>query len=255
MTDPFISVLTFKNIIDVLLVAAVAVYAYRLLHRSGAVNLFWGLFAFVVVWVLASYVFDLKLTGALFNQIVSVGAIAIIVIFQNEIRAFFYRVGSTMGKGLSWGKIRRQQEGTHIVKEIETALHHMSTTKTGALIVLTGQQDLSEYADSGEHLDAIISTRLIETIFFKNSPLHDGALLITGGRLRSAGCILPVSTDKSLPTHYGLRHRAALGLTEKTDATAVVVSEETGQISIAVDNTIRVVTDDELTATLTRFFL
>lgn len=253
--DPFFSALTFKNIIDVLLVAAVAVYAYRLLRRSGAVNLFWGLFAFVIVWVLASYVFDLKLTGALFNQIVSVGAIAIIVIFQNEIRAFFYRVGSTMGKGLSWGKMHRQQETQRVATELETALRHMSATKTGALIILTGKQDLSEYADSGEQLDAAVSARLIETVFFKNSPLHDGALLITDGRLRSAGSILPVSTDKSLPSHYGLRHRAALGLTEQTDATALVVSEETGQIAIAIDNTIREVTKEELTATLTGFFI
>ncbi|MBQ0136458.1 MAG: diadenylate cyclase CdaA [Bacteroidales bacterium] len=253
--EKIVSLITFKNVIDLLLVAVIAYYVYRLLRRSGGVKLFWGIFAFVVAWFVTSYVFDLKLTGALFNQIVSVGVIAIIVIFQNEIRAFFYHVGTKMEESISWGKFRQQQTNQHIVLELEKAVVNMSHTKTGALIVITHAQDLSEYAETGETVDAAVSARLIENIFFKNTPLHDGALFVTEGRLRSAACILPVSGDKQLPSHYGLRHRAALGLTEKTDATAIVVSEETGHISLAEGDTIRIITDSELTEELKRLFL
>ena len=253
--EKIVSLITFKNVIDLLLVAVIAYYAYRLLRRSGGVKLFWGIFAFVVAWFVTSYIFHLKLTGALFNQIVSVGVIAIIVIFQNEIRAFFYHVGTKMEESISWGKFRQQQTNQHIVLELEKAVVNMSHTKTGALIVITNSQDLSEYAETGETVDAAVSARLIENIFFKNTPLHDGALFVTEGRLRSAACILPVSGDKQLPSHYGLRHRAALGLTEKTDATAIVVSEETGHISLAEGDTIRIITDSELTEELKRLFL
>ena len=122
----------------------------------------------------------------------------------------------------------------------------MSASKTGALIVLTNQQGLREYADTGEIIDAKISVRMIENIFFKNTPLHDGALIIANGRLYAAACILPVSKRQDLPKFYGLRHRAALGLSEKTDALAIVVSEETGKISVAQGNTIVAVNTNEL---------
>ena len=122
----------------------------------------------------------------------------------------------------------------------------MSKSKTGALIVFAGKQDLGEYADTGERLDARISARLIENIFFKNTPLHDGALIIKDGKLFSAACILPVSKNQNIPQHYGLRHRAALGLTEKTDATAIVVSEETGYISVAHGEMIEQISEEQL---------
>jgi DNA integrity scanning protein DisA with diadenylate cyclase activity len=122
----------------------------------------------------------------------------------------------------------------------------MASTKTGALIVLAGNSSLKEIVDTGERLDAVVSARLIENIFFKNTPLHDGALVIRNGKMLAAACILPVSKDHTIPQHYGLRHRAALGLTEKTDATCIVVSEETGLISVAKDNSIREVKEDEL---------
>ncbi|MCQ2343035.1 MAG: diadenylate cyclase CdaA [Paludibacteraceae bacterium] len=249
-----LSLITFRNVIDLLLVTFIAFYVYRLLRRSGAVNLFWGLFAFVAVWFLAGYVFHLKLTGALFNQIVSVGAIAIIVIFQNEIRSFFYSVGSHVGK-LPFGRARQQQDAERMSSELLQALEEMSHARTGALIVLTERQELNQYADSGEVVDAALSARLIRNIFFKNSPLHDGAMFITDGRIRSAACILPVSASKNIPEHYGLRHRAALGLTEQTDAVAIVVSEETGEISLAEGDTIREVKKEELTAFVRGFFL
>ncbi len=244
------SSITFKDIIDILLVALMAFYAYHLLRKSGAVNLFWGLLFFVAAWFLTSYVFHLQLTGALFNQIVSVGAIAIIVIFQSEIRAFFYSVGAHVGQGIPFGKLRQQQDLEHTIHELQTALLHMSASRTGALIVITGQQNLDEYVNTGETIDATISARLLENIFFKNSPLHDGAVFITHSRIRSAACILPVSSFIQLPQQFGLRHRAAAGIAETTDATVLVVSEETGTIALAQRNSVRIVPEQELYATL-----
>lgn len=238
-----------KDIIDILLVATILFGIYRILRRSGASNLFWGILAFVLAWLLVSYVFALELTGALFDRFISVGAIALIVIFQEEIRSFFYRVGSRFNMENLRNHIshsRHQQEAQQQVNQIVLACSHMSSSKTGALIVITNQQELKEYVDTGEVVDAVVSARMIENIFFKNTPLHDGALIVSGGRLHSAACILPVTKRQDLPKHYGLRHRAALGLTEKTDALAIVVSEETGRISVALGNDIHTVTVNEL---------
>jgi uncharacterized protein (TIGR00159 family) len=237
----------FKDLIDILLVAGILYETYRLLRKTGASNLFWGILAFIVVWFLVSYVFQLDLTGALFDRIISVGAIALIVIFQEEIRIFFYRVGSRFSSvQLFRHKTADDTASRQQVMEITQACRHMASTKTGALIVLAGGSSLKDIVDTGEKLDAAVSARLIENIFFKNTPLHDGALVIKDGKMLAAACILPVSKDQTIPQHYGLRHRAALGLTEKTDATCIVVSEETGLISVAKDNQIREVKEDEL---------
>ena len=238
----------FKDIIDILLVAGILYETYRLLRRTGASNLFWGILAFIVVWFLVSFVFQLELTGALFDRIISVGAIALIVIFQEEIRMFFYRVGSRFSS-FQLFRSRNPQDDTasrQQILEITQACRHMASTKTGALIVLAGGGSLKEIVDTGERLDAQVSARLIENIFFKNTPLHDGALVIRDAKMLAAACILPVSKDQTIPQHYGLRHRAALGLTEKSDATCIVVSEETGRISVAAEGKIREVTEDEL---------
>lgn len=240
-----------KDVIDILLVALMMYEAYLLLRKTGAVNLFWGIFAFIIAWLLVSYVFALELTGALFDRVISVGALALIVIFQDEIRGFFYRIGSRFSSlQLNGRKAALQREKEDRIHQIVLACGHMSTSKTGALIILQGKQDLDKYADTGEYLDAKVSARMIENIFFKNTPLHDGALIIRKGRLHSAACILPVSKQANLPTQYGLRHRAALGLAEKTDALVIIVSEETGHISIAYGSTIEEVPN--IKALLTR---
>ncbi len=238
----------FKDAIDILLVAGILYETYRLLRRTGAANLFWGILAFIVVWFLVSFVFQLDLTGALFDRIISVGAIALIVIFQEEIRMFFYRVGSRFSSLQIMRKRTPEGEGVQRqqIFEITQACRHMASQKTGALIVLAGAGNLKEIVDTGERLDARVSARLIENIFFKNTPLHDGALVIRDDKMLAAACILPVSKDQTIPKHYGLRHRAALGLTEKSDATCIVVSEETGHISVATDGKIREVKEDEL---------
>lgn len=238
-----------KDIIDILLVAFILFAIYRILRRSGASNLFWGILAFIFTWLLVSYVFHLELTSALFDRFVSVGAIALIVIFQEEIRSFFYRIGARFNVEHfkeRWSKMKQEQNVQRQIDVIANACEHMSASKIGALIVITNQQELKTFADTGEIIDATLSMRLIENIFFKNTPLHDGALIIRNGRIWSAACILPVSKRTDLPKRYGLRHRAALGLTEKTDAIAIVVSEETGKISIAKGETIKSVTQKEL---------
>ena len=238
----------FKDVVDILLVACILYYTYRLLRRTGASNLFWGILAFILVWFLVSFVFQLDLTGALFDRIISVGAIALIVIFQEEIRMFFYRVGSRFSS-FQLFRAKEADDETRArqqILEITQACRHMASTKTGALIVLAGGGSLKEIVDTGERLDANVSARLIENIFFKNTPLHDGALVIRDAKMLAAACILPVSKDQTIPQHYGLRHRAALGLTEKSDATCIVVSEETGRISVAAEGQIREVNEDEL---------
>ena len=238
-----------KDIIDILLVAILLFAIYRVLRRSGASNLFWGIMAFIFTWLLVSYVFELELTGALFDRFISVGAIALIVIFQEEIRTFFYKVGSQFNVERfkdRWSKAKHKQNSRIQVDAILNACEHMAAFKTGALIVIKAQQELKVYEDTGEIVDAAVSTRLIENIFFKNTPLHDGALIINGNRISAAACILPVSKRVDLPKSYGLRHRAALGLCEKTDALTIVISEETGKISVAKAENIQKVTLKEL---------
>ena len=238
-----------KDIIDILLVATILFGVYRLLRKSGASNLFWGILAFVLTWMVVNYVFDLELTGAIFERFISVGAVALVIIFQTEIRSFFYGLGARFNMERvrkHWSKARNAELAQRLIDSIVLACSHMSASKTGALIVLTQQQELKEYVDTGEIVDAVVSVQMIENIFFKNTPLHDGAMIITDGRIHAAACILPVSKRQDLPKSYGLRHRAALGLTEKTDAIAIIVSEETGKISVAQGDSIKAVTTNEL---------
>lgn len=244
----------FKDILDILLVAIILYGVFSILKRSGAVNVFWGILAFILVWFVVSYVLALELSGALFDRFISVGAIALIVIFQNEIRAFFSHVGSRFSIDAIHRSLhtnRQQKTSEHNVMQIVLACKHMAKAKIGALIVISRLQMLEEYAKSGEKLDAQISSRLIENIFFKNTPLHDGALIISEGRLYAAACILPVSKSTDIPQQYGLRHRSALGIAERTDAVAIVVSEETGEVSVAKDKKIQSVKIDELMQILT----
>lgn len=242
----FFPAFTLKDLIDILLIATILYGVFRLLRHSGAVNLFWGILLFILTWFIVSYVFQLELTGALFDRIISVGAIALIVIFQNEIRSFFNHLGLRMGKMSRIFRSSASVESQQVLQQVVIACSHMAKQRTGALIVLTNKQDLLEYAETGEFIDADVSTRLIENIFFKNSPLHDGALIIHKDRLYSAACVLPISANRNLPKHYGLRHRAGLGISEKTDAVAVVVSEETGHISVAHEEKMTEVEVDEL---------
>lgn len=231
-----------KDIIDIFLVAVLLYGTFKLLRRSGALNVFLGIMTFVIVWFLVSYVFKMELLGGILNRVVSVGAFALIVLFQDEIRRFFSRIGSRKNWGiLNYFKRYFKSSNTEKVQtdldlvQIVIACRNLSKTATGGLIVITRENDLEFFTQSGENIDARISSRLIENIFFKNSPLHDGALIISNRRLRAAACILPVSKNQTIPKRLGLRHRSALGITEQSDAIAIVISEETGHISWAIN--------------------
>ena len=240
-----------KDIIDILLVAFILFAIYRILRRSGASNLFWGILAFILTWLLVSYVFQLELTSALFDRFISVGAIALIVIFQEEIRGFFYRIGARFNMEQikdRWSKIKHKKNSRQQVDAIMTACQHMSASKTGALIVITKEQELKSVVDTGEVVDAALSSRLIENIFFKNSPLHDGAMVIANNKIEAARCILPITQNINLPGSYGLRHRAGIGITENSDCIAIVVSEETGSIRIIKNGKVHDVKASEMKA-------
>jgi diadenylate cyclase len=226
-----------KDIIDILLVAFLLYATYKLMKSSGALSIFTGILSFIALWVLVSYVFEMRLMGAIMNKFVSVGAIALIVLFQNEIRRFLVMLGSRrrwqmIARFFSQKKVSKDKSEAFIM-QIVLACQELSKQKTGALIILEGKTYLGEYVHSGEQLDAILSGQLIRNIFFKNSPLHDGAVIITEDRIKAAACILPVAHDENLSKELGLRHRAALGISQVSDAKAIVVSEETGIISLA----------------------
>jgi uncharacterized protein (TIGR00159 family) len=232
----------FKDIVDIFLVALLLYQTFKLLKRSGAVNIFVGILAFIICWFLVSYVFKMELLGGIFDRVVSVGAFALIVLFQDEIRRFFSRIGSRQKWSMNnfikrlFGNNSDQQDKTNLdIVQIVLACRNLSKTSTGCLIVLTRTNDLEFYLQSGEQINATINSRLIENIFFKNSPLHDGALIVSQRTLKAAACILPVSKNQNIPKRMGLRHRAALGITEHSDAIAIVVSEETGHISWAIN--------------------
>ncbi len=248
-----------KDILDIILVAILLYQMFRLLKTSGAANVFYGILAFIISWFLVSYVFELQLLGAIFDKIVSVGALAFIVLFQEEIRHFF----SHIGKRSTWkfltqlseriGSKKAQTKIDENITQLVMACNNLSKTKTGALIVVECEEALTPYTESGELINADINSRLIENIFFKNSPLHDGALIVANGRMQAAACILPISRSGDIPKRLGLRHRAAIGLSEKTDAIAIVVSEETGNISVAMQGEItRKVKAEELESFLSK---
>lgn len=236
-----------KDIIDIFLVAVLLYQMFKLLKRSGAANFFVGIISFIICWFLVSRVFKMELLGGIFDRVVSVGAFALIVLFQDEIRRFFSRIGSkrkwsllnSIKRFFGNGNIEQAKNDFDLV-QIVLACRNLSKNSTGGLIVLTRSNDLDFYLQSGEQINATINSRLIESIFFKNSPLHDGSLIISHRTLKAAACILPVSKNQSIPKRLGLRHRAALGITEHSDAIAIVISEETGHISWAVNGQLTV---------------
>lgn len=235
-----------KDLIDVFLVAIVLFFGYKLMKKSRSVNIFYGVLVFISIWILVSKVLEMKLLGSILNQLVSVGAIAIIVLFQEEIRHVFYTIG-THERMSSFMQFFRPKAAHNSLEEdyrydrdmimpIVMACLNMGKHKVGALIVIQNDLPLGDFVRTGERIEARISQRLIENIFFKNSPLHDGAMIISGGQITAAACILPISHDLDIPKEFGLRHRAARGISKETDALAIVVSEETGGITASYNN-------------------
>lgn len=227
-----------KDAFDIAIVALLLFYLYRIMKESGTLNIFFGVLAFIVVWVLTSQILELKLLGSILDQFMGIGLLVLVILFQDQIKRFLVELGDHKRWRFLKNLFRHDKGGASsdrrkYVLPIVYACMNMSKTKTGALIVIRQEIPLESYEKSGDIIDADINSRLIENIFFKNSPLHDGAMIIDHDRIRSAGCILPVSHDRNVPRALGLRHRSALGISQATDAFAIVVSEETGNISVA----------------------
>lgn len=227
-----------KDIIDIVLVAFMLYYLYRIMKESGTINIFYGVLAFIIVWVLTSEILEMRLLGSILDKFMSIGLLILVIIFQDQIKRFLVELGSQkrwkfLTNLFHHKKDAAEDDDRKWIMPIVYACMNMAKSKTGALIVIQQKISLENYEKTGDMIDAAINSRLIENIFFKNSPLHDGALIIAGNRIKAAGCILPVSHNTDIPRSLGLRHRSALGISQATDAAAIVVSEETGNISIA----------------------
>lgn len=215
-------------------------YIYRLMKESRSLNVFMGIMVFVVLWLVVSQILEMRLLGSIMDKLVSVGVIALIILFQEDIRKFLYNLGAhqriqALRRLFSNSDKRQNSEKLkQVIIPLVMSCMSMSKKKVGALIVIQRATPLDDIVATGERIDATVSQRLIENLFFKNSPLHDGAMVIHNQRIKAAGCILPVSHDLNIPKELGLRHRAALGITHESDCIAIVVSEETGSISVAI---------------------
>lgn len=231
--------MTLKDAIDILMLAGLMYASYSILKSSGSRALFSGILSFIAVWIILSQILEMRLVGAILDKIVSLGFLVIVIIFQEEIKKSL----ATIGSGGVWRKVRMvlfRDRGRReavvskpFVAPVVLACMNMSRKKLGALIVVQQAMDLTSWMHAGERFNADVNARLIETIFFKNSPLHDGAMVIVDNKITAAGVILPVANNADLNKDLGLRHRAALGLSQKTDAIIVIISEERGTISVA----------------------
>ncbi|MEY8021433.1 diadenylate cyclase CdaA [Muriicola sp. SD30] len=234
----FLNFLDFKitDLLDILLVAILLYYIYKLVRGTAAVNIFLGI---VFVWAFWKFtqLLGMKMISSVVGGFMQVGLIALIVVFQQEIRKFLLMIGSTnlankrtLGKRFSWLKQDGIIPDLNIGVVLEAA-EKMSKSRTGAILVIERNNSLDFIKSSGDKMNAEVNLPLLESIFFKNSPLHDGAAILRGNRIIATRVILPLSQERNIPLRFGLRHRAAIGITEKTDALALVISEETGSIS------------------------
>jgi len=225
------------DILDILLVALIIFVAFRWIRNSSALNIFLAVIFIYVLMVIVDAL-DMKLMSSLLGTFIDVGVLALIIIFQPEIRHFLYRIGSESKFSAKSRAILEKLFGkqgmnldTADLNEVAEACRSMSDSKTGALIVFPHNDDLGYIAETGDKIDATINRRLILNLFFKNSPLHDGAMIINGSRIVAARCTLPITDRQDIPASFGMRHKAAIGISEVSDADVIVVSEETGNVS------------------------
>ncbi len=232
------------DVIDILLVALILYRVYLLVRGSAAISIFIGIMLVYFAWLLVRAL-HMELLGSILGQVTGVGVLALLIVFQQEIRRFLMLIGSKQflarfrvaGNLFPWQWKVKNENDLNIAPVVK-ACRHMSRTKTGAIIVLARSSDMSFYASTGDSLDAALSKRLIENIFYKGSPLHDGAIIISGNKIKAARCVLPITENQELPARLGMRHRAAIGITEQSDAVVVIVSEETGEIAVAKEGQI-----------------
>jgi uncharacterized protein (TIGR00159 family) len=230
--------MSFTDILDILLLGILIFILFKWIRGSSAMSIFVAIVSLFFVRILVSAL-GMKFMTTLLDTFMDVGVVAIIVIFQPEIRKFLIQLGNKYmanAKGSDllnriFGKGKQSVDNNETVNEIADACNRMSESKTGALIVITHKAPLEDIISTGDRVDAAIHSRLIRSLFFKNSPLHDGAVVISGSRIIAARCTLPITQRKNIPANYGMRHKAAIGITEETDADVIVVSEETGKIA------------------------
>ena len=229
------------DFLDIILVASLLYYAYKLLKGTVAINIFIGIILIYLLWRI-TVLLDMELLSSIIGGFMSVGIIALIVVFQPEIRKFLLMVGSTnlskKGSFLEKIKIFKNQKLERDSTDIESvilACNNMSKSKTGALMVIERSNNLNFLEDSGDEMNIMVTQPILESIFFKNSPLHDGAIIISNNFIRATRVLLPINNQAKISGKHGLRHRAAVSITEKTDAVAIVVSEENGKISYIIN--------------------
>ena len=231
--------LSIADILDIVLLGLIIFILFRWIRGTSAMSIFIAIVSLYMIRVVVG-AFNMRLMTAIMDMVLDVGVLALIVIFQPEIRKFLIRLGNRyMNSNQSRAIINRilgkttsaTLENTEAVNDLAEACRRMSEEKTGALIVIAHKNPLEEIISTGDRIDASIHRRLIMNLFFKNSPLHDGALVIAGNRIVAVRCTLPITESTNLPANYGMRHKAAIGITEESDADVVVVSEETGKIS------------------------
>ena len=229
--------ISWTNLIDVSLVAILLYQVYKLLKGSIAMNIFFGILALYLIYLLVKAL-QMELLATILGQFMGVGVLAMIILFQPELRKFLLLIGRTTdlnkeGFIKSFTRWGERLESESEVQEVMEATKTLKATRTGALVVFSRDVELKFYAETGDRLDAEVSKLLLLSIFNKNSPLHDGAVIIHQGRIRAARCVLPVSENDHLPAHFGLRHRSAVGMSELTDTLVLAISEETGRLILA----------------------
>lgn len=240
---PIFITVRFLDVLDILLVAFLLYQMYMMIKGTVAMNIFVGIFSIYLMWLIVKAL-NMQLLSTILGAFIGGGIIALIIVFQQEIRRFLLFIGTTenFNKKFSLNKLftlQFQKTSDQSLNSIVAACENMSEDKVGALIVLSTKSELRSFYETGDMINADISSNLIENIFFKNSPLHDGAVIIINNKIKAARCVLPINDSLKLSSRLGLRHRAALSLTNETDAVVVVVSEETGNISFAKGNKLK----------------
>ena len=234
--------LRWLDALDIFIVAFLLYQLYHLVKGTTAINIFFGILLLYLIWLFVKAL-NMQLLATILGQFIGVGVIALIIVFQQELRRFILMVGS---RGILNRDNFRSFSGlsSNVFKSLNyesvvTACQRMALQHTGALIVLTRKSDLKYYVNTGERIDAEVTANILESIFFKNNPLHDGAVILTDNRIKAVKCVLPLTENTVFPFQLGLRHRAAVGITEASDAIAIIVSEQSGEISIARNGAIK----------------
>ena len=233
----FLRYATIWDALDILIVAVLFYYAFTLVQKTNATKSFRGVFV-VLVFVAIASVLELRVVNFLIQNVLQIGIIALVILFQPELRRLLEKFGRAE-LGIFHGKKHESSDVEEAIRQAVAACSTMSWNKTGALIVFEKEDDISTFAENGTAIDAKVTDQLLMNLFFNKAPLHDGAVIISRGRIRSAGCVLPLSDNFSFSKELGTRHRAAVGMSEHYDCSCVVVSEETGSISLAKDGILK----------------